>query len=191
MYIQLCNYKEKFIMCRKPFEIIKHGYTIEELKTMRNRIEDNYSRGILTAVLLRIQGYNNKYIASDIQKSLQTVITYLKNWNKLGLKSLIDNRGGSESSFTAEMKQDLIVTLNTSTPNKYDLIGNNWTTPLLAQYIYQEYGVLYSDETIRRILKNENYTFKRAQPKPTKANTLEKEAFKKNDNPSRYCRRCF
>ncbi len=31
-------------MCRKPFEIIKHGYTIEELKTMKNMIEDNYSR---------------------------------------------------------------------------------------------------------------------------------------------------
>ena len=88
-------------MCRKPFEVIKHGYTIEQLKTMRNMIEDNYSRGILSAVLLRIQGYNNKYIASDIQKSLQTVITYLKNWNKLGLKALTDNRGGSESSFTA------------------------------------------------------------------------------------------
>jgi transposase len=189
--MQLYKYKEMFIMCRKPFEIIKHGYTIEELKTMRNSIEDNYSRRILTAVLLRIQGCTNKYIASDIQKSLQTVITYLKNWNKLGLKALADNRGGSESSFTAEMKQDLITTLNTSTPNKHDLLGNNWTTPLLAQYIYQEYGALYSDETIRRILKNENYTFKRAQPRPTKANELEKEAFKKNDNPSRYVRKCF
>jgi len=39
-------------MCRKPFEIIKHGYTIKEIHTMRNSIEDNYSRGILTAVLL-------------------------------------------------------------------------------------------------------------------------------------------
>lgn len=180
-----------FVVGRRAFEIIKHGYTIEQLKTMRNTINDNYSRGILTAVLLRIQGFSNKYIASDIQKSLQTVITYLKKWNKLGLKALTDNRGGSESSFTAEMKQDLIRTLNTSKPNEYDLIGSNWTTPLLAQYIYQEYGVLYSDETIRRILKNENYTFKRAQPRPTKANDLEKEAFKKNDNPSRYCRKCF
>ncbi len=127
---------------RKAFEIIKHGYTTEELRTMRNNIEDNYSRGILTAVLLRIQGYSNKYIASDIQKSLQTVITYLKNWNRLGIKALTDNRGGSESSFTAEMRYDLLKTLKESSPDKYDLIGYRWTTPLLAQYIYQEYGEL-------------------------------------------------
>lgn len=180
-----------FVVGRRAFEIIKHGYTIEELKTMRNTINDNYSRGILTAVLLRIQGFSNKYIASDIQKSLQTVITYLKNWNKFGMKSLTDNRGGSESNFTAEMRNNLLKTLNESTPDKHGLIGYRWTTPLLAQYIYHEYGVLYSDETIRRILKSENYTFKRAQPRPTKADELEKEAFKKNCDPSRFCRKYF
>jgi|GEM_PF-4480794 len=79
--------------------------------------------------------------------------------------------------YPAEMKHDLIITLNKSTPNKHDLLGNNWTSPLLDQYIYQEYRVLYYDETIRIILKNENYTFKRAHPRPSKANALEKVAF--------------
>lgn len=166
-------------MGRKSFEVVNQGYTLEELKSMKNHMENNYSRGILTAVVLRLQGYSNKYIASDIQKTLPTVIAYIKRWNSLGLKALEDNRGGTESSFTAEMRYDLIKTLNESEPNKHNLIGHRWTTPLLAQYIYQEYGELYSDETIRRILKSENYTFKRAQPKPTKANELEKEAFKK------------
>ncbi|MBV7271839.1 winged helix-turn-helix domain-containing protein [Clostridium sp. PL3] len=71
---------------------------------------------------------------SDVQKSKPTIVSYIKDWNKLLLESLKDNRGVSESSFTAE--------------------------------------------TIRRILTSENYTFKRAQEKPSKADKSEQEGFK-------------
>ncbi|MBV7276870.1 winged helix-turn-helix domain-containing protein [Clostridium sp. PL3] len=178
-------------MGRKAFEIDDHGYTLEELKTMRNKEKSNYSRRILTVIILRLQGFNNKYIASDIQKSLVTVVACVNKWNDLGIDSLIDNRGGSTSKFTAEMKNDLIKTLNESTPNSHNLIGFNWTTPLLAEYINKKYDTSYSDETIRRILKSENYTFKRAQPKPSKADELEKENFKKNENNFGNCRKFF
>lgn len=178
-------------MGRKAIEINLHGHTLEQLKELRNKTEDIFERGILATLILRCEGRDNEYISLDIQKSVPTIISYIKDWNKRGLESLKDNRGGSESSFTSEMRHDLINTLHNSKPNDYNLLGYRWTTPLLAEYINQTYGVLYSDETIRRILISENYTFKRAQPKPSKSDEVEKEGFKKNEAAFRYCRRFF
>ena len=178
-------------MGRKAMEINLHDYTIEELRTLRNKTTDTFARGILTTVILRYEGKGNAYIISDVQKSKPTIVSYIKDWNKRSLESLKDNRGGSESSFTAEMRDDLMNTLNNSKPNDHNLIGYRWTSPLLAEYINQTYGVLYSNETIRRILISENYTFKRAQAKPSKADKSEQEGFKKNESAFRYCRGFF
>jgi len=178
-------------MGRKAFEINLHNLTTQELRTLRNTTESSYARSILTIIILRIEGKDNEYISADVQKSIPTIVEHVKKWNKLGLASLIDHRGGCENRFTAEMRSDLLNTLNTTKPNTFDLLGHRWTTPLLAEYIYQKYGEKFSDETIRRILKSETYTFKRAQPKPTKADEIEKEAFKKNDTASHYCRKLF
>jgi transposase len=176
-------------MGRTAMKIDLHGYSIEELISLRNKTKDTFACGILTTVILRYQGKDNRYIISNVQKSKPTIVSYIKDWNKRGLDSLKDNRGGYESPFTVEMRLDLINTLNKSKPNDHNLIGYRWTCPLLAEYINQRYGVLYSDETIRRILKSENYTFKRAQAKPSKANEAEKEGFKKNDTAFEHCRR--
>ncbi|MBV7271858.1 winged helix-turn-helix domain-containing protein [Clostridiaceae bacterium UIB06] len=71
----------------------------------------------------------------------------------------------------------LIIGSIKSKSSDINTIGHRWTSPLLAEYINQTYGVLYSDETIRRILISENYTFKRAQAKPSKADKAEQEGF--------------
>lgn len=183
--------KGVIFMGRKAFEVDLHGFTLQELKELRNKTNNIFERGVLATIILRCEGKDNNYIASDVQKSIPTIVSYIKNWNNHCIESLKDNRGGSESNFTAEMRHDLINTLNNSKPNDHNLIGYRWTTPLLAEYINQTYGVLYSIETIRRILISENYTFKRAQPKPSKADESAKEDFKKNENSTRYCRGFF
>lgn len=164
---------------RNVIEINLHGYTLQELKDFRNRTENLFERSILATIILRCEGKDNKYISSDVQKSIPTIISYIKDQNKRGLEYLKDNRGGSESSFSAEMHHDLINSLKSSKLNDHDLLGYRWTTPLLAEYINQTYGVLYSDEAIRRILISENYTFKRSQPKPSKVDESTKEDLKK------------
>jgi hypothetical protein len=61
----------------------------------------------------------------------------------------------------------------------------------LAEYINQNYGIKYSDEYIRVLLKKRRLSYKRAQRKPSKADKKEQEVFKKNANPSPYCRKFF
>lgn len=169
-----------------------YGYTIEDLKKMRNSHKSEFARTVLTAIVMRAEGTSTTEISKFILKSIPTVVSYITKWNSVGLKALEDNRGSySEGTFTAEMLDDLLNTVLNTHPNDFGFLGNVWTTPLLAEYINQNYGIKYSSEYIRLKLKENNFSFKRAQRKSTKANKDSQEAFKKNERPSTYCRKFF
>lgn len=179
-------------MGRKGIEITSlYGLTIEKLKKMRNSSDDEFARNVLNAVIMRYEGISTVNISKFLLKSKQTIIDYIKRWNSKGLKSLEDKRGGSEGTFSAEMVDDLINTVLNTHPNDFGFIGNVWTCPLLVEYIYQNYGEKYSKEYIRILLRRNNLSYKRAQRKPTKADKVEQEAFKKNESPSPYSRKFF
>ena len=166
-----------------------HEHSIEELIEMKNNHPCEYSRTILAAVIMRYYGKPPKEIMHFTSKSHYTVQTYIKNWNKLGLKSLIDNRGGSERKFTARMEYDLINVVTNKKPCDFDFVAHTWTCSLLAQYIENNYGEKFCVNTINSALKRNNFTFKRAQPKPTKADKAAQERFKKNVSNTGYFRK--
>lgn len=165
-----------------------HELTIDELVELKNTHQNQYSRTLLTAVIMRYKGKTPKEIIDFTGKSHTTIYTYIKNWNKLGLKSLKDNRGGSERRFTAEMEYDLIDVVMNKKPCDFDFIAHNWTCSLLVQYIEINYGEKFGLTTINNVLKRNNFSFKRAQPKPTKADKAAQERFKKNVRNTRYFR---
>lgn len=179
-------------MGRKGIEIESlYGFTIEKLKKMRNSHENEFARNMLTAVIMRYEGYSTIKIAQLLFKTKQTVIDYIKRWNSNGIKGLEDHRGGSEATFSAEMIDDLINTALHTRPNDFGFIGNVWTCPLLVEYIYQNYGERYSKEYIRILLRKNNLSYKRAQRKPTKAFKVEQQTFLKNEEPFTNCRKLF
>lgn len=180
-------------MGRKGIEVASlYNWTIENLKKMRNSSKKEFARNVLTSVIMRYEGYSTIEISKFLLKTKATIIKYIKNWNSVGLKSLKDGRGAlTGGNFTAEMKDDLVNTVLNAHPNDFGFIGNVWTSPLLVEYIYQNYGIKFSVEYIRILLKRSNLSYKRAQRRPTKADKAEQEAFKKNARPSPYCRKLF
>lgn len=180
-------------MGRKGIEVTSlHNCTVEKLKKMRNSEQNEFARNVLTAVIMRYERHNTINISKFLLKTKQTIINYIKSWNSLGLKSLQDGRGAlNGGTFTAEMKDDLESVVLNRRPNDFGFIGNVWTCPLLVEYINQNYGIKYSDEYIRVLLKERRLSYKRVQRKPSKADKKEQEVFKKNANPSPYCRKFF
>lgn len=170
-----------------------HGHSINELKKLRNTHSVALARSILTAIIMLAEGYKVKEIADFLLQSDVNIYVYIKRWNKLGIKALEDHRGKPPSNckVTAEMEDDLLKTVRHTTPNDFDLLGNVWTAQLLADYLYQNYEVRLCPQTIRNILHKNNFSFKRAQKKPTKGVKSKQEAFKKNDRFSEYCRKRF
>ena len=176
-------------MGRKSFQITSlYGYKVEELVELKNTTNSRYSRLALTVITMRYCGYSNNDIIVATGLSKASIVKHIKEWNSNGLKSTKDHRGGSESKLEAEIIDNLVETATRKSPKDFDFTSNNWTCGLLALYIEKNYGVKVSAETIRLKLKLNNLSYKRAQPKPTKANKDEQEAFKKNIRPTIYFR---
>lgn len=68
-----------------------HGYKIEELIKLRNNTKSKYTRLVLTAITMRYYSYSNDNICKTTQLSNATIISYIRNWNKYGFKSLRNN----------------------------------------------------------------------------------------------------
>lgn len=158
-----------------------HGHTIEELIDLKNTTKSHYTRLALTAITMRYLEYTNEQINKVTGLSQVSIVAHVKKWNKLGLKSIEDHRGGNkESKLTPDIIDDLINVVLHKTPENFEFIGHTWTLELLSLYIKQNYGIDISGVSIRTILKSNKISHKRAQPKPTKADKAEQEAFKKN-----------
>lgn len=176
-------------MGRKSLEIESlYGHKIEELVELKNTINSKYSRLVLTVITMRYYGYSNCDIINATGLSKVSIISHIKAWNNNGIKSIEDHRGGSESKLEPEMVDDLLYVAINKSPIDFNFTSYNWTCELLSLYIEQTYGVKVSGETIRLTLIHHNLSYKRAQPKPTKADKNEQEAFKKNIRTTRYFR---
>lgn len=166
-----------------------YGYTIKDLIELKNTIDSNYSKSILNTVIMRYRGFSNIQITKATGLCNATIISHVRKWNKHGVKSLNDSRGGNrDPKLSPDIVDDLIYVILNKKPMDFEFIGHTWTCALLSLYIKQYYGINVSVSTIWTILKRNNLSYKRAQPKPTKAEKSEQEAFKKNARDNRYFR---
>lgn len=179
-------------MGRRSVEVkTLHGYTIEQLKDIREKTDNDFKKEVLLAIIMRYNGIKSEEIENILGKSRPTILKYIHKWNKYGLEATEDHRGGSVGSFTDKMKDDLLTTLMETKPVDHGFNAYSWTCNLLADYIENKYGIQYSGEWIRRIIKAKNFTYKKAQRKSSLAKESEQLAFKKNKKPTRYCRKFF
>lgn len=67
------------------------------------------------------------------------------------------------------MVENLIYTVKNVSSSDKGFISNTWSCALVALYINAEYGLKVTDEAIQLRLVQNNISYKRAQPMPTKA----------------------
>lgn len=132
---------------------------------------------MLTAITIRYYNYSNEDICKTTQLSRTTIISYIRNWNRYSFKSLKDNQGGSIPKLDAETIDNLIDVAVNHSPTEFGFSTFIWTCELLKIYVDQNFGEKISNETIRRILIKNEISYKRAQPKPTKADIEEQNEF--------------
>jgi len=155
-----------------------HGNTIEELVDRKNNTSSKFERMVLTIITMRVLGYTNTQINQMTHFTKATIVSHVKNWNKLGLKSLKDNRNNTVGpKLSPDIVDDLKdITLHKK-PNEFGYKGHRWTGQLLSDYIYDNYCIRVSDNTIREILKANRMSYKKCEARPTKANKTEQEQF--------------
>lgn len=158
-------------MIRNMIEVSTlHSLIDKDLIALRNSAKNRRAALILTTVLMRYNKQPTPAIMKITGICKFTVSKYIKLWNRKGLEALKDHRGGSEGDFTAEMEDDFINTVVNKVPKDFSFVTFSWKCNLLSECIYQNYSIKYSNERIRIILHKNKISYKRPQPKPTKAN---------------------
>jgi transposase len=168
-----------------------HCHTLEILIKMEQENTSKYSRRALRAVIMSHQGIHLDQIQKILGVSRVTLLSYINSWNSYGLDSIEDERGGSESSFTDEMLQEISYILSSKDPREYGYLSSVWSINRVRDYISNKFGRLYSYERTRQILVELGFSYKRGQYHPTLADPTKQIAFKKNIKDTRYCRRFF
>jgi transposase len=168
-----------------------YDYSIDDLIALKNKLHDNYSFVFLSIIINRYQGISTNELASIYNKHVSTVISYINKWNDYGFQALEDKRGGSKGTFTNEMLQTIKDALNNENPTDYGYESSTWTINMLIALIEKKFNIKYSYEWIRQVVKNNNFTYKRGQYKPSYANPIEQENFKKNAKNTGYCRKFY
>ena len=175
-------------MARKCVEVkTLHGYTIENLNEIEKKLKSDYSKSLIRAVIMRYQGIHTSVVAKTIGKSVPSVTIYINRWNESGINAVADLRGGSVSTFTNEMLNDLKDTVVNKNPRELGFTAATWNTHMLKQYIAEKYGLEYSSEWIRQLLIRLGFSYKRELYQPTKAAPELQALFKKNSRPLGYC----
>lgn len=132
-------------MGRKLLEVTTlHGFTIDELIKLEESHQKKSIKSLIRTVIMRYQGIHTEEIEYILGKSRPTITGYINKWNKHGIDALVDNRGGSVSTFTDEMLEKKDTVLNKS-PKDFGFLSSTWDTHMLSKYI-AEFNKEYSSE---------------------------------------------
>ncbi|MFZ5967922.1 MAG: helix-turn-helix domain-containing protein [Bacillota bacterium] len=168
-------------MGRKLLEIkTLHGFTIDELIALEESYQKKSLKSLLRTVIMRYRGIHTEEIQHILGKSRPAITGYINKWNKHGIDALVDNRGGSVSTFTDEMLEDLKNTVLNKSPKDFGHLSSTWDTHMLSKYIANAFGKEYSSEWIRQMLIGLGFSYKRGQYMPTKGDPDLQAGFKKS-----------
>lgn len=168
-----------------------HNHTIESLIKLEQEHTSKYARRALRAVIMSFEDIHLDDIQKVLGVSRPTLLSYINSWNSVGLPSIEDGRGGSESSFTDEMLSEINILLTSKDPKEFGFISSVWSIDRIREHLANKFGRLYSFERTRQIIIDLGFSFKRGEYHPTFADPEKQLAFKKNAKNTQYCRRFF
>lgn len=155
-----------------------HGYTIEELIDLQNSSESKYTRIVLKVIIMRSEGHSNDEIIKSTGLSKVSIVSHVKNWNRFGLESIKEHRGGKRPrKLSLDIVYDLIYVILNKSPYDFQFTSLTWTCELLALYVKQNYDIEVSYVTIWSILKDNNLFYKRSQSTHIEVNKKKQETF--------------
>jgi putative transposase len=157
----------------------KINYTLSnrELLTIEQAIKNHPDlrlRERARMIRLLHQGYTHEEIGDLLAISDAQVYYWHKRWREEGLEGLSDKpRSGRPPVGTEELKAELEKLLATN-PQDLGYVFTVWNLPRLQAYLDQELGVSMHVNTLRSLLSEMDYVYRR--PKHDLANLQDPEA---------------
>jgi len=166
-------------MGRKTLQI--KGYTPEQIKVLFNK-EDKYKIGLrLYAVYQVSKGQASRKLEDLYNTSFKQILNWVHRFEEHGIDGLQDKKGrGRRQKLSEDQEQALSKVLSDSSPIEYGYNTENWTGPLLIDWIKNHFGVEYKKAQIYNIVKRLGYAYQRAKGIYPEADIKQQENFKEN-----------
>ena len=125
--------------------------TMQKLRSLHKKEKSEKRKRYYVAAIKRKEGLSVREIADDVNMSVATISTWLRNMSTRGDAEGYGTRQGRPPKFTPEQLKELSVDMKKS-PSEYDLDSASWTSPVVAQYALQKFNVEITPGSMRRIL---------------------------------------
>ncbi len=132
------------------------------------------------AIMLHLKGYTNIKIAEIIGRSNLTIGTYVKRYQETGIAGLeLSSSPGAPRRLTPEQEERISEIVLHHTPAELGLKPEmNWTAPLLREWIYREWNIIYKDRAVLNILHRLGFSHTRPTYTLEKADEQKQQVFR-------------
>ena len=118
------------------------------------------------AILLRDQGYGIDEVSGILRRPYRTVQDWCRLWREEGIAGMEPQTStrGRKKELDAHERMLLAKAIDRG-PRKAGFPGGVWTSPLVAQYIEQRWGVDYHPGHVRKVLKELGFSVQQPRQK--------------------------
>lgn len=139
----------------KPIFALSHGCSRRKLLDLRQAAQtDKAPRAALRlqAILLSVGGRTPPQIAQLLQVHRTRVHAWVRDWNEYGPEAVKEGHRSGRPRELSSAQREQLHDLVESGPVAYGLNTGVWTSPLLADVIEEEFGVVYHPGHVRKLL---------------------------------------
>ncbi|WP_141523098.1 helix-turn-helix domain-containing protein [Bacillus toyonensis] len=153
---------------------------INELEKMMKKEKNRRLYERYQTIMLHLKGYTNIKIAEIIGRSNLTVGTYIKRYQVGGIAGLeISYSPGAPRRLAPEQEKRISEVVVHHTPAELGLKSEmNWTAPLLREWIYREWNIVYKDRAVLNILHRLGFSHTRPTYTLEKADEQKQQVFR-------------
>ena len=157
------------------------GYSPEDIKGLIKR-DERYTLGIrLYAVYQVALGQPSRKLEELYQTSFKQIINWVHRFEESGLEGLIDRPGrGRKSSLSKDQMGELSELLLKKSPTSYQYNTENWTGPLLIDWIKNNFGLTFKKAQIYNIIRQMGFTYQKAKGFYPESDPVAQEEFKES-----------
>lgn len=169
-------------MSRKKLEINKKHCKYNKTK-LENAYKTCRDAKIKIKLLALLQFWDDKTsveIANNLHKSDSTIREWLHSFNKHGFEGLKQRTKNVSRSWLSEEQLEEIKHVLQKSPRDYGLNYSNWSMPVLAIWIKNNFNITYKPQSLYDIVHKLGFTLQRPKKQSKNFDPELKEEFKKD-----------
>ena len=160
--------------------------SLKRIKVLRLRAQQEKAVRVmirLDAIMLSVQRHTNGEIAQLLQTDRTRVHAWVHAWNQHGLDGLLEGHRSGRPQRMTSSQVDQIKDILESGPVAYGLHTGIWTSPLITEIIFEEYGVKYHPGHVRRLLSEWGFSVQQPATRLARADPVKRNRWIRYDRP--------